>query len=98
MNKKLFSLIIFILGFNLVNAQQVDFKTVEKVAQNYFTAIKPNVKNNTPELVYTGKANYEDKTGKSFKDIPMFYVFNFGDNECYVLVSADYIVKPILVY
>ena len=63
MNKKLFSLIIFILGFNLVNAQQVDFKTVEKVAQNYFTAIKPNVKNNTPELVYTGKANYEDKTG-----------------------------------
>ena len=68
MKKILLFALILMFGFYFLNAQQVDLKTAEKVAQNYFTAIKASVKNNTLTLVYTGKADYKDKKGKSFSE------------------------------
>ncbi len=98
MNKKTLLLFLFILTNCILFAKQVDVNYAEKVASN-FLAGKIKVRSNTGlslKLVHTAKS--ESKLRSTGEETAYFYIFNIGNNNGFVIVSADDINRPILGY
>lgn len=87
--KKITTLLsILLLGNVLVNANPVNVSTAQKVATNFFHSVnKENVSQVT--LAYTAT----DASGSA-----VYYVFNTGINQGFVIVTANDVFYPIIGY
>jgi len=92
MRKIQFSLIL-VFFFSMLFGNQIDIQRAEKVAKNiYFERVNLHNKVDIKEInlthIYT-----ETKDGYN-----LYYIFNVNENDGFVIVSADDVVKPIIGY
>lgn len=97
MNKKNLLLLVFLLGSSILFAKQVDVNSAQEVASNFlYNKIKfRNASTPSLNLVYTAKS---DSHLRSTADQIYYYVFNIGDNNGFIIVSADDINVPVIGY
>lgn len=102
MRKLITFLIICFISIS-VFAKPIDKSQAKKIAESFFSQNKTGFiygkqsvvrENGTLQLVYAAKSSPQ----KLSTDIPLYYVFNNGENEGFVVVSADTRVKQILGY
>ncbi len=85
--------IILVFFFSMLFGNQVDLSRAEKVAKNiYFERVNLNNKVDIKEInlthIYT-----ETKDGYN-----LYYIFDVNQNDGFVIVAADDVVKPIIGY
>jgi hypothetical protein len=91
--KKIIYLLLIVLFAIPVFAKKVDVETAKFAAKNlYYSRINQfkdvNLSNITLTLSYTEVVNNE----------PVYYAFNVNENEGFVIISADDIVRPCIGY
>lgn len=80
---------LFCLVSTMVHAQQVSPNDALALAKKVWPAGRDG-KTPNPELAYTGKGKQEDH--------PYYYIFNRGNDEGFLIISADSRSKKILAY
>lgn len=94
MNKKLYLLLAsFVYCFG-VFAKDVDVNYAKQVAQNFYLQNTQHSGELTLAYACTTKAG----VGRSSDGQSVYYVFNVGNNQGFVIVSGDDLVQPILGY
>lgn len=100
--RRFFVLIILILLAVYSNAQEVDLEMASQVAQNHYFRLNPEQSQLksaiTPDLVYTARQQSSSLTKSASTEDVLYYVFNYGENEGFVIIAGDQRVKPILGY
>ena len=100
MKKYLLFSLLFLFSIILSFADTVDLSTAKKVAKTFYhTRIDCHVK--SPELLLVYQSNSKilsNNAVSEYTEIPLFYIFNAGNEEGYIIVSGDDIVAPILGY
>ena len=100
--RRIIILTILILLAAFSNAQEVDLEMATQVAQNQYFRLKPEQSHlksaTTPTLVYTARQQSTSLTKSASNEDVLYYVFNYGENEGFVIVAGDQRVKPILGY
>jgi len=91
---KQIQIVLLLAGFCIpLHAKKVDAAHAEAVAQ-YLIELKFDAslhRSDALTLVYTATANH-------LSDLPLYYVFNVGHNQGFIIVSGDDIATPILGY
>ncbi len=92
MRKIQFSLIL-VLFYSMLFASQIDIQRAQTIAKNiYYERVNLN-KNVDYKQINLTHVYTETKDGYN-----LYYIFNVNENEGYVIVSADNVVKPIISY
>lgn len=94
----LFAFLIVVL-VAISTAKEVKPETAKLVAQNMYQQVSKNKGSINFELVYTSKSKDISNSNKSsVSEISLFYVFNAGDENGFVIVSGDDNAIPVLGY
>ncbi|MBN1252647.1 MAG: C10 family peptidase [Bacteroidales bacterium] len=90
-------ILLLTLFYTFINAQNIDKKTAEKVAENFlFEKLSSNNKNITINKLSFYEHNFEDIEFSNKEK--SFYILNFKDFNSFVIISANNKVNPILAY
>jgi len=101
MKKYVIAILIITGFFNLSSAEEIDISTARSVAQSfYYTQIDPfKTRNLEFTLVYQSNSRCSsDLRSKNVKEVPLFYVFNAGDDDGFVIIAGDDVAAPVLGY
>ncbi|MDB5285006.1 MAG: Peptidase family protein [Bacteroidota bacterium] len=95
--KNNYLLLAFILGLITVSsAKQVELGYAKQVAQNFCQQNNPSGGPIILHPVYECKTN--SNVGRSSDGRTVYYIFNVGENQGFVIVSGEEMVRPILAY
>jgi hypothetical protein len=95
--KKLYLLSISLFVFISLFAKDVDKDYAMQVAKNFYLQnTQGEVSDVTLNLVYECKAN--QNVGRVSDGSPIYYVFNVGNNQGFVIVTGDDLVQPVIGY
>ncbi|MDR0538352.1 MAG: thiol protease/hemagglutinin PrtT [Tannerellaceae bacterium] len=97
MKIKTYTFILFLIVSNifLVKAKQVDVAKAREIAMA-FAANGGVLRSASVNLVYTAVLKVQPL--QPSEEIPLFYIYNTGDNAGFVIVAADDVASPILGY
>ena len=112
MNKRILICVLTIIwSTTLIHAERVSVDRARKVAENVLSESNNNVsrspglngtaKKISPVLTFTRYAtdgSMQTPSVYTTEPTPLYYIFNNGDNEGFVIVSADDNVTPVLGY
>ncbi|NLO52575.1 MAG: T9SS type A sorting domain-containing protein [Bacteroidales bacterium] len=98
--KKILLFVFSILGMvALSSAKEVKPEAAKLISQNMYQQVHNEKGNLDFQLVYTSVSKFVTNTGNSDPvEVPLFYVFNAGDDNGFVIVSGDDNAIPILGY
>ncbi len=98
--KKILLFVFSILGIvALSTAKEVKPEAAKLVAQNMYQQVHNEKSSLDLQLVYTSTSKLGVEIGESDPvEVPLFYVFNAGDENGFVIVSGDDNAIPILGY
>ena len=94
------NLLVFLLGISplVCSAEAISESRAAATAARFFAGEAPRYSRSTAlplKLVWKGQS----KTGRGATSAtPAFYIYNRGDNQGFVIVAGDNVVKPILAY
>lgn len=92
--KKFFTILGILWVFTCsLFAKEIDIKQAEVLAQNFYFE-----KINRIAILDYDKIVISEKVAIEYEQKPLLYIFNFGDNQGFVLVSAEDNVYPVLGY
>lgn len=98
--KKLFIPLILLVSFCLTSvAKQIEQDKAEFIAKTFIkrdSSQKRSTSDAKLNLIYTAKASNELRSND--KPLAFYYVFNIGDNNGFIIVSADDVNVPIIGY
>ncbi|MDR0304514.1 MAG: C10 family peptidase [Chitinispirillales bacterium] len=80
MDKRVFYIVLLCFGFTV--GEPVSFETAQKVANNY--------------LQQSGKNRVQLASVKRKRDVAPFFIFNKGDGNGFIIVSANDVATPVL--
>ena len=99
MKKNLLFILLFVGAISISTAKEIKPEKAKLVAQNMYQQVSKNKGSVNFELVYTSKSKDISSSNKSgVTEIPLFYVFNAGNENGFVIVSGDDNTIPVLGY
>lgn len=93
MRKIILTLLWALLSSVVVMAGEVTEEQARRIAQDFRKGGARSVA--SPVLVYTGMVNH---TGSRSAESPAFYVYNYGTNQGFVIVSGEDSTLPVLAF
>lgn len=97
MKKLNYLLFLLLSSLSFLSAKDVDQAMAAQVAKNFYLQNNSNVSSLTGvELVYECKTNAG--VGRLSDNKPVYYIFNMGAGNGFVIVSGDDLVRPVLGY
>ena len=92
-------ILLFVGAISISTAKEVKPEKAKLVAQNMYQQVSKNKGSVNFELVYTSKSKDISNSNKSsINEMPLFYVFNAGGENGFVIVSGDDNTIPVLGY
>ncbi len=88
MKKLIYLLIVFVLGTNIVIANQITLTAAKGVAENFYTQ-------NSKIIISSITLAFTETTENG---VPVYFVFNVNSNDGFVIVSADDAAHAIIGY
>ncbi|WP_295840808.1 thiol protease/hemagglutinin PrtT [uncultured Apibacter sp.] len=99
MNKRLFFSLLLVLTNLILWSKQIDQKEAKQIAENFISNYVSYQQRNAGfdlDLVYTGfNQDIKNKKGQVEK---YYYVYNIGNKQGFIIISADDINYPIIGY
>jgi len=95
MKRFFLTLVGFLSVCSLLLAKQIDVRTAQTVAQTFLSGTSNLRSTSSLNLVYTCKDETLSRSGQAQN---YYYVFNIGNNQGFIIISADDVNVPIVAY